>query len=221
MVFAFIRQFPSTRLSRITDLLHQADHWARQDGKALIDSDAVTRAIAMRERRADRIRERTLEQILRGTVLIDTDGMRVGQVNGLAVLDVADHAFGSPVRITATARIGEGEVVDIEREVELGGSLHSKGVFILSAFLAARYKLKILFRSILEQRKVLASSELVHIGKNVSIDPSAVIHGPTTIGNNATGSHSILYGRSIFEMGSLGRAAVEEIEQLIEEIKSL
>ncbi len=129
----------STRLSRITDLLHQADHWAREEGKTLIDAAAVTRAIDMRERRADRIRERTLEQILRGTVLIDTEGERVGQLNGLAVLDVADHAFGSPVRITATARIGEGELVDIEREVELGGSLHSKGVFILSAFIAARY----------------------------------------------------------------------------------
>ena len=129
----------STRLSRIADLLHQADHWARQDGKTLIDAASVTRAIDRRERRVDRIRERTLEQILRGTVLIDTEGKRVGQVNGLAVLDVADHTFGSPVRITATARIGEGEVVDIEREVELGGSLHSKGVFILSAFLAARY----------------------------------------------------------------------------------
>ena len=87
----------------------------------------------------DRIRERMLEEIQRGTLLIDTEGHKTGQVNGLSVLDLSNFAFGRPTRITARVRIGENEVVDIEREVELGGPIHSKGVFILSAFLGARY----------------------------------------------------------------------------------
>ena len=90
-------------------------------------------------RRADRIRERSQEAILRDTLLIDTAGFKVGQVNGLAVLSLGSLSFGKPNRISARYRIGRGEVVDIEREVELGGPLHSKGVLILSSFLASRY----------------------------------------------------------------------------------
>jgi len=72
-------------------------------------------------------------------VLIDTEGERVGQINGLSVIQLGNFAFGRPTRITANTRLGEGEVIDIEREVELGGAIHSKGVLILSSFLAARY----------------------------------------------------------------------------------
>jgi predicted ATP-dependent protease len=89
--------------------------------------------------RVDRVRERVQEEIRRGTLMIDTDGAEVAQVNGLSVLNMGNFAFGRPSRITATARIGRGEVVDIEREVELGGAVHSKGVLILSSFLASRY----------------------------------------------------------------------------------
>jgi len=85
------------------------------------------------------VRERLQERIHRGTVLIDTEGAVVGQVNGLSVLQLGAFAFGQPSRITATARFGKGEVVDIEREVKLGGAIHSKGVLILSSFLAARF----------------------------------------------------------------------------------
>ncbi|NIX10075.1 MAG: ATP-dependent protease, partial [Gammaproteobacteria bacterium] len=88
---------------------------------------------------ADRVREQYHEQIIRGISLIDTHGTAVAQVNGLTVLSLAGHAFGSPSRITATARLGQGKVVDIEREVKLGGEIHSKGVLILSAYLADRY----------------------------------------------------------------------------------
>jgi predicted ATP-dependent protease len=77
--------------------------------------------------------------IHRGLILIDSSGSRSGQVNGLSVLQLGDVAFGQPSRITATARLGEGELVDIEREVELGGAIHSKGVMILSAYLASHY----------------------------------------------------------------------------------
>ena len=79
------------------------------------------------------------EQVTRGTILIDTDGAEVGQINGLSVLQLGSFGFGKPTRITARARLGKGEVIDIEREVELGGPLHSKGVLILSGFLGTRF----------------------------------------------------------------------------------
>jgi lon-related putative ATP-dependent protease len=129
----------TARLQRITDLLTEADHFAREAGRAAITAGDVERADAASRDRADRLRERVHEEIVRGTLLIDTAGAKVGQVNGLSVLALGDYAFGEPTRITATTRLGEGQVIDIQREVELGGAIHSKGVLILSAFLAARY----------------------------------------------------------------------------------
>jgi predicted ATP-dependent protease len=85
------------------------------------------------------VRDRIQDEIQRGTLLIDTHGSHVGQVNGLSVLDLGNFSFGRPSRITATVRLGKGEVVDLEREVELGGPIHSKGVLILASLLAARY----------------------------------------------------------------------------------
>lgn len=127
------------RLRAIDDLLYEADYWAGQDGNGEIAVRDVERAIEAKTRRADRVRERSQEQILRDTLLIDTDGEAVGQVNGLSVLQLGEFAFGKPSRITARVRLGRGEVLDIEREVEMGGPLHSKGVLILSGFLGARF----------------------------------------------------------------------------------
>jgi predicted ATP-dependent protease len=87
----------------------------------------------------DRLNSRVHEAIMRGTLMIDTSGAQVGQVNGLSVFELGGHAFAEPTRITATTRLGEGHVIDVQREVELGGAIHSKGVLILSSFLAARY----------------------------------------------------------------------------------
>jgi lon-related putative ATP-dependent protease len=129
----------SMHILSVADLLREADYWARQEGAKLISRQAVQMAIDKQIYRADRIRQRYLEEFRRGTLLLDTTGETIGQVNGLVVIQLNNIAFGHPSRITATARLGEGEVVDIEREVELGGAIHSKGVFILSAFLAARY----------------------------------------------------------------------------------
>jgi lon-related putative ATP-dependent protease len=129
----------STHLGDVADLLREADYWAREAGRGLTAAEDVQQAIDTRIRRADRLRERVQESIERRTVLIDTEGSRIAQVNGLSVLDLGNFRFGRPSRITATARLGDGEVVDIEREVELGGPIHSKGVLILSSFLAARY----------------------------------------------------------------------------------
>ncbi len=85
------------------------------------------------------MRERLQEEILRGTLLIDTSGVQLGQVNGLSVIQLDDYAFGTPARISATARIGNGEVVDIQREVNQAGPIHAKGVLILSSYLGRRY----------------------------------------------------------------------------------
>jgi len=124
---------------RIGDLMREADFHARQAGRDVIGREHVDWAIAARSRRFGRYAERVLESIVEGSTLISTDGARAGQVNGLVVVELAGEQFGHPVRITATARLGDGEVVDIERETELGGAIHSKGVMILTAFLAARY----------------------------------------------------------------------------------
>ena len=120
-------------------VLREADAHARRAKRAAVAASDIESAIAGRQARAGRLKRRVDEAILRGTVLIDTGGARVGQVNGLAVVDVGDFPFGEPTRITATTRVGVGEVIDIQREVALGGPIHSKGVLILSQFLAARY----------------------------------------------------------------------------------
>ncbi len=129
----------SNHLRSLADLLSEADHWAASQGHKVISGDDVKKAVSAHIHRSDRIRERTQEQFERGTIILDTSGDRVGQINGLSVLQLGDFAFGRPSRITARVRLGGGKVVDIEREVKLGGPLHSKGVLILSNFLAARY----------------------------------------------------------------------------------
>ncbi len=129
----------TTHMRTVADLLREADYWAEQEGCGLVSVRHVQQAIEKQVYRAERLRQHVQEEIQRGTLLIDTSGGRVGQVNGLSVIDLGNFAFGRPSRITATARLGKGEVVDIEREVELGGAIHSKGVLILSAFLASRY----------------------------------------------------------------------------------
>jgi lon-related putative ATP-dependent protease len=133
----------SERLSNHTrslvDLLLEADHWANVRGNGKITAPDVRQAIDAHIRRSDRIEERTREQIERGTIILDTSGAKVGQINALSVLQLGDFAFGRPSRVTARVRLGRGRVIDIEREVELGGPLHSKGVLILSNYLAARF----------------------------------------------------------------------------------
>ena len=129
----------STRMGLICDVLREADHWAAEAGRRVIGASEVQKTIDSQIRRADRMRERSQEMIRRGTILLDTAGAVTGQVNGLSVISMGGFAFGRPSRITARVRMGRGEVMDIEREVDLGGPLHSKGVLILSAFLSAHY----------------------------------------------------------------------------------
>jgi lon-related putative ATP-dependent protease len=129
----------SMELRRVGGLLREADYWAGQRKADLVDAKDVEQAVAAQTRRSDRMRERMEEQTVRGIIHIDTSGEKAGQVNGLSVLSLGDYSFGKPSRITASVGLGKGEVVDIEREVALGGPLHSKGVLILQGFLAERY----------------------------------------------------------------------------------
>jgi lon-related putative ATP-dependent protease len=129
----------STDIERSIDLVREADYWAGQGGKDLVDAEDIQKAIDQRIRRGSRIRDRVQEELLRETFLIETSGARVGQINGLAVLQVGELAFGRPQRISASVKLGSGELIDIEREVKLGGPLHSKGVLILSGFLGSHY----------------------------------------------------------------------------------
>ena len=123
----------------LIDLMTEADYAARKDGAAGVAGAHVRSAVAAQITRLARIRDKDLEAIDRGIVLIETQGRALGQVNGLSVLQLGGFAFGRPSRITARVRLGGGKVIDIEREVKLGGPLHSKGVLILSGFLAGRY----------------------------------------------------------------------------------
>lgn len=129
----------STEIEHVADLLRESDYWAEEAGSKRVKAEHVRRAVEAKEFRAGRIKERIQEEIERGTILIETSGSSVGQINGLSVSMLGGFSFGRPARITARTRLGRGEVVDIEREVKLGGPLHSKGVMILAGYLAGRY----------------------------------------------------------------------------------
>jgi lon-related putative ATP-dependent protease len=129
----------STHMESLADLAREAFYWAGQGGQKAVARENVERAIEAQIHRADRLRDRSYEAILRGTLLINTSGDQVGQVNGLSVFQLGQFAFAQPSRITAATRLGSGELIDIQREVKLGGAIHSKGVLILTSFLASRY----------------------------------------------------------------------------------
>lgn len=129
----------SAHTRRLADLVRESDHIARGEGDDTIRAEHVQAAIDAHVERLQRIRDDVHERITRGTVVIATEGSQIAQVNGLSVLQIGDFAFGQPSRITATARLGRGEIVDIEREARLGGNIHSKAVMILAAFIGQRY----------------------------------------------------------------------------------
>jgi len=129
----------SARVRDIEDILREADQLAGEDDADVIDEQHVDHVILQRAYRVDRIRELVHESIIRGLILVATSGSRVGQVNGLSVASVGKLVFGQPSRITATARLGRGQLIDIEREAKLGGRLHSKAVMIVANFIGARF----------------------------------------------------------------------------------
>jgi len=137
------RTWDSTKLSlhmgSLLELLREADFQAKKQDSILVRREDVQAAIDAQRHRSNQWQEKLQEEMVDGVLRIETEGRQLAQVNGLSVLSMGDYAFGAPTKITATARLGSGEVIDIERESEQGGNIHSKGVLILSSYLAERY----------------------------------------------------------------------------------
>jgi len=129
----------SARFSDVADIVREASYWARKAGKSAVSAEHVQQAIDEKCYRSSLIEERIRNLITEGTLLVDVEGEAVGQVNGLAVVDLGDIRFGRPSRITAKTYIGKGGVVDIERESKMSGRIYEKGVLILSGYLGAKY----------------------------------------------------------------------------------
>ncbi len=129
----------STHFGALADIIREAHYWAAQTNQPYIGAAEVRKALDEKVYRARLVQDRIDEAIARGILLIDVAGTAVGQVNGLSVLSLGDYAFGRPSRITASVAPGRDGLLDIEREVELGGPLHSKGVLILNGYLNERY----------------------------------------------------------------------------------
>ena len=129
----------SLKLSSLLDLLQESNYRAEQRGGSRIRRIDVDAAIQAQIFRGNQYQQQLQEAILNGTLRIETSGVQLAQINGLSYLQLGDHAFGAPTRISATARMGGGEFIDIERETKQGGPIHSKGVMILSSYLGQRY----------------------------------------------------------------------------------
>lgn len=129
----------TTRFQIIGNLITEANYWAEKDGSKYIENKHILKAIEEKEYRSNLIEQKIYELIRDGTILIDVDGEKIGQINGLAIISLGDFTFGRPTKITADISMGAKGVINIEREVKLSGRIHDKGVMILSGFLGERY----------------------------------------------------------------------------------
>ena len=129
----------STQFSDVADLVRESNYWAIKDEAEMVHGTHVERAVTERVNRMNLIEEKMGEMLEEGTILLDTDGKEIGQVNGLAVFDVGDYAFGKPNRITVETSMGRGGIINIEREADLSGKTHNKGVLILEGYLRRTY----------------------------------------------------------------------------------
>ncbi len=129
----------STRFAHIADVAREAAYWGRKDDKDLVTAKDVQRAIEEKVYRSNQLEERIREFIEEGTIMVDTEGEALGQVNGLSIVSLGDYAFGHPSRITARTFMGQDGVINIEREAKLSGAIHDKGVLILSGYLGSKY----------------------------------------------------------------------------------
>ena len=133
------RQQVSAAAVEVTDLVREAAFWARKDAAKVVSARHVQKALDQRAFRSNRVEEDLRRMIVEGTILVAIDGHQVGQVNGLAVMQLGEHSFGRPSRVTASVGMGQAGIVNIERESRLSGSLHDKGLLILSGYLRNRY----------------------------------------------------------------------------------
>jgi len=129
----------SCRFGNLISIVKEASYWAREEGSTHVAAEHVRMALHKRHNRLGLLEEKIQEMIARGQLLVDTEGEKVGQVNGLAVLQLGDYMFGKPSRITSTVHTGKGGIVDIEREADLGGHTHTKGIMILKGFLGEQF----------------------------------------------------------------------------------
>jgi lon-related putative ATP-dependent protease len=132
----------TSRFSEVADIIREASYWASKSKSKIVIEDHVQKAVDERMYRTNRIEERLREMILEGTLIVETEGEKVGQVNGLAVLDLGDYSFGKPSRITAKTYAGKAGVVNIERETKMSGKIHEKAILILSNYLGSKYATK-------------------------------------------------------------------------------
>ncbi len=132
----------SARFNDIADILREASYWSSKSGSDIVGGEHVQKAIDEKVYRTNRIEERLREMILEGTIIVETAGEKVGQINGLAVLDLGDYSFGKPSRITARTYTGKAGVVNIERETKMSGKIHEKAMLIISHYLGSRYATK-------------------------------------------------------------------------------
>ena len=129
----------STRFSDIADLLREASFWASDSQSETVNHEHVEKAIAEKTYRSRMVEDKIQEMIDEGTLLIETDGAKIGEVNGLSVYDLGDYSFGRPTKITAEVSMGRAGIINIEREAELSGSTHDKGVLILAGYFRGKY----------------------------------------------------------------------------------
>lgn len=129
----------STQFNTVADLLREASYWAEKERAKRVEERHVQKALEEKIDRSRQIEEKIQELIKDGTIMIDTRGKVIGQVNGLSVLDTGEYSFGKPSRITAKASVGSSGIIDIEREAELSGRIHSKGILILAGYLRGKY----------------------------------------------------------------------------------
>jgi len=132
----------TSRFSEIADIIREATYWASKSNGRIVTENHVQKAIDERIYRTNRIEERLREMILEGTLIVDTEGEKVGQINGLAVLDLGDYSFGKPSRITAKTYAGKAGVVNIERETKMSGRIHEKAILIIANYLGSKYATK-------------------------------------------------------------------------------
>ena len=181
----------SARIGEQFDLLAEADFIRQLAQDELICADHIDRALAAKFERTGRVYDKLFEQMLDGTVLLETSGKAIGKINGLTVMSLGDTSFGSPARITATVYPGSKGVVDIEREVSLGQAIHSKGVMILSGFLgnryAQRFPLAISAHIAMEQSYGYIDGDSASLGELCCLI-SALIHSPIEQSYAITGS---------------------------------
>lgn len=132
----------TTRFNELVEIICEADTWATLDKATIVTEKHVIKAVEEKKYRSNRVEGRIHEMFEQGVYLMDVEGEKVGQINGLSVLNFGDYMFGKPSRITANTYIGKGGVVNIEREIELSGPIHSKGVLTLAGYLGEKYAQK-------------------------------------------------------------------------------